>query len=141
VNFPDYIDVDPSLWWDPAVEVCEQEQFRDFTGVDSLAAFVCSILVFTGVQTLEHFLQRPLFYFPGLVGYRKDISDTPDVENAVEADKAVELEKTGEMAVGSKRCSGVVKGTEDSESTSSGPAEAAIDVGVPAGLEESEHEA
>ena len=140
VNVPTFFDVeDPALWWDPTVEVCEQVQFRDFTGVDSLSAFLCSILVFTGVQTIEHRLGRPLYNFPGLVPYRKDLSEPGDSEKVVEADKAVELEETE----GTKSyAGGVVKSIEDSEDSSSGPAaEPAIDVGIPAGIEGSEHEA
>ena len=141
VALPTFFDVeDPALWWDPTVEVCEQVQFRDFTGVDSLSAFLCSILVFVGVQFIEHRLGRPLYNFPGLVPYRKDTSEPDDTEKAaVEADKAVELEETGGST---SYAGGVVKSIEDSEDSSSGPtAEPAIDVGIPAEMEESEHEA
>lgn len=98
-NLPAFIDdADaPASWWnqtDPT-QTCEQTQFRDFTGVDSLSAFLCSILVFAGVQALENWLGRPLFNFPGLEPYRKDLGgDDHSVDKAVEAEKGVALEET-----------------------------------------------
>jgi hypothetical protein len=138
VNLPKFFDVDDTaLWWDPTVEVCEQEQFKDFTGVDSLSAFLCSILVFTGVQLIENKLGRPLFNFPGLVPYRKDLSEPGDTEKAAEVDKAVEMEET---TASKSYTEGVVKGIEDSEDSSSGNDPVpAIDVGIPAGKQDSEH--
>jgi Na+/proline symporter len=137
VNLPKFFDVDDALWWDPKVEVCEQEQFKDFTGVDSLSAFLCSILVFTGVQLIENKLGRPLFNFPGLVPYRKDLSEPGDTEKAAEVDKAVEMEET---TASKSYTEGVVKGIEDSEDSSSGNDPVpAIDVGIPAGKQDSEH--
>lgn len=137
---PTFFDVDdPALWWDPNVEVCEQTQYRDFTGVDSLSAFLTSILVFVGVQSLEHWLGRPLYRFPGLTPYRKDTGHEPATEKVIEADKAVEMEET----TGSYSA-GVAKDVQSSEEDSSGPegaAEPAIDVGVPAEIEEPEYAA
>jgi hypothetical protein len=54
------------------VEVCKQEQFKDFTGVDSLSAFLVSTIVFVGVQFIEHHRGGPLFSFPGDKGYDKE---------------------------------------------------------------------
>lgn len=60
--------------WDPETEPCEQAQFEDYTGVDSLAAFLCSVLVFVLIQTIEKYNgYKPLFSFPGLEPYEKDL--------------------------------------------------------------------
>ena len=58
--------------WDPAEEQCDQELFADFTGVDSLAAPLVSLILFVLVQWLEHMLDRPLFEFRGMQGYDKN---------------------------------------------------------------------
>lgn len=138
----------PGSWWNPTVDVCEQVQFRDFTGVDSLSAFVGSILVFVGVQSLEYWLGRPLFNFPGLVPYRKDTGHDDDhsVDKDVAAEKAVELDDTApgeEHTSASKSYSaGVAK--EGDDSSLEGTPEPAIEEGVAIAddnMEESEHEA
>lgn len=142
---PTFID-DPANWWDQTLEICEQVQFRDFTGVDSLSAFVCSILVFISVQCIEvYWLKRPLFNFPGLEPYRKETAEDTTTGKFVEADKAIELENTGaeEHTNDSKSYSaGVVKEDDYMEKEDDDyipeQAEPAIEVGVPT---DSEHEA
>jgi Na+/proline symporter len=62
--------------WDPEVDICYQETFSDFTGVDSLAAPIVSLLVFTLVQCLEHFKGEALFQFAGGVGYDKSKNES-----------------------------------------------------------------
>jgi hypothetical protein len=57
--------------WDPIEEQCDQRTFEDFTGVDSLAAPLVSLILFISVQFLEHIRKKPLFEFPGGVGYDK----------------------------------------------------------------------
>jgi Na+/proline symporter len=57
--------------WDPIEEQCDQRTLEDFTGVDSLAAFLVSLILFISVQFLEHIRKKPLFEFPGGVGYDK----------------------------------------------------------------------
>ena len=64
--------VNPTEVWDPTEEQCMQETYEDFTGVDSLSAPLVALIIFLLVQTLENRLQRPLFHFPGSVGYEKD---------------------------------------------------------------------
>jgi hypothetical protein len=137
----------PDSWWNPTVDVCVQEQYRDFTGVGSLSAFVGSILVFVGVQTLEYWLGRPLFNFPGLTPYRKDTGHDDAMDKDVAAEKAVELDDTapGEEAHSSESKSysaGVAK--EGGDSSLEGTPEPAIEEGVAVAednVEESEHEA
>jgi hypothetical protein len=86
---------------------------------------------------IENKLGRPLFNFPGLVPYRKDLSEPGDTEKAAEVDKAVEMEET---TASKSYTEGVVKGIEDSEDSSSGNDPVpAIDVGIPAGKQDSEH--
>ena len=101
-NLPTFVDPgDGSIpQWNPAVEACEQEQFKDFSGVDSLTAFLTSILVFVSVQALEHSRGgKPLFTFAGLTPYEKGtekqyIDKTEKTaagsEENVQADKVVE---------------------------------------------------
>jgi Na+/proline symporter len=69
--------VDPGVagtsQWDPVAQVCEQEQFKDYTGVDSLSAFLVSIAVFVLVQGIENYRGgKPLFTLPGMNPYEKD---------------------------------------------------------------------
>ena len=74
-NLPIFVDPqgESVSQWDPMVEACEQRQFKDYTGVDSLSAFLVSILVFCAVQSLEHLREgKPLFTFPGLAAYEKE---------------------------------------------------------------------
>lgn len=59
--------------WDPTSEQCEQQTFEDYTGVDSLAAPILSLIIFVGVQSIEHRIQKPLFNLPGMVGYEKEL--------------------------------------------------------------------
>jgi hypothetical protein len=68
--------------WDPTTEECEQARYKDYTGVDSLVAFFLSIVVYIGVQYLEHCLGRPLFTFPGGTPYDKPFPDSSDHDDA-----------------------------------------------------------
>lgn len=74
---PVFWDVDPGDMWDETVEPCVQESFEDFTGVDSLSAFLVCILSFVSVQTIEHCTGKPLFSFAGMQGYHKDTTEHP----------------------------------------------------------------
>lgn len=99
--YPSFIDVDPSLWWDPSTEPCDQQYFEDYTGVDSIAGFLCCLLVFLGIQTCEHYLGRPLFRFPGDEGYNKDTTEHPFKDSTVttkRADNDVEDEEEADSA-------------------------------------------
>jgi Na+/proline symporter len=81
---PTFVDGPVGSVWDPTVEVCEQEQYKDFTGVDSLSAFLASILVFLFIQFVEHKQGgRALFTFPGDKGYDKDLGQADEVEYPV----------------------------------------------------------
>lgn len=87
--FPTFFDKPVEELWDPAVEVCNSTQFKDYTGVDSLSAFLCSIVVFVSVTALEYARGgKPLFDFPGLRPYEKNLSRSAD-ESARKSDKAV----------------------------------------------------
>lgn len=72
--FPPFFDENVTDLWDPATEPCVQEQFEDYTGVDSIAAFVGSIIVFAVVQTLEGVMGEALFKLPWLEPYEKEIT-------------------------------------------------------------------
>ncbi len=114
-EFLDYGTAPSDLWptilnegvdqWDPATQECQQKRFKDFTGVDSLGAFLLSIITFVSVQFLEHQTGKPLFTLPGLVGYEKnlghdeDSSEKPiDKTNPVKPDSSDD-EKGGEAVV------------------------------------------
>lgn len=86
---PTFVDGPAGSVWDPTVEPCEQEKYSDYTGVDSLAAFGASTLVFLLIQFVEHRIGRPLFYFPGDVGYEKDLGGDKEIEGPGELDKSV----------------------------------------------------
>ena len=86
---PTFVDGPAGSVWDPSVESCEQEKYSDYTGVDSLAAFGASTMVFLLIQFVEHKIGRPLFYFPGGIGYEKDLGGEKAVEGPGELDKSV----------------------------------------------------
>ncbi|GAX18701.1 solute carrier family 5 (high affinity choline transporter), member 7 [Fistulifera solaris] len=89
--FPPFFDENVTNLWDPAVEPCVQEQFKDYTGVDSVAAFVGSVIVFALVQMLENSMGEPLFTLSWLEPYDKDIT----MEGEEEASKQIdETQKT-----------------------------------------------
>lgn len=72
---PPFFDVPAADIWDPVAEPCVQPQLEDFTGVDSLAAFVASIIAFWLVHWYEWGCLdgRPMFDFPGMQPYEKDL--------------------------------------------------------------------
>jgi hypothetical protein len=73
---PSFIDAPASDHWDPTTEPCVQESFKDYTGVNSIAAFLFCILVYLLVQWAEyHQGGRALFSFPGDVPYTKDTGE------------------------------------------------------------------
>jgi len=75
--FPEFIDVPSTDYWDQTSQPCEQEQFRDYTGVDSLASFLVCLLLFLSVQFLEFRLGRALFNYGGGEAYIKDTTEHP----------------------------------------------------------------
>jgi Na+/proline symporter len=97
-DLPTYVDPGDGAipQWDPTAQVCEQEKFRDFTGVDSLGAFFLSILVFTIVQTLENRTGKPLFTLPGLNAYNKEGQGEKNLEPPVDETEKVSDHKAVE---------------------------------------------
>lgn len=97
--FPAFFDVPPEDIWDPATEPCDQPQLEDFTGVDSLASFLASIVAFLMVQWIEWGCMdgRPLFDFPGLQAYEKDLGH-PDVEDHKDETNITKKEKEVDSA-------------------------------------------
>jgi hypothetical protein len=80
---PIFFDVPVGDQWDNAAEPCMQEQFKDFTGVDSIAGFLVSLILFTSIQLLEHLKGGPLFTFPGGQGYEKESMEDKGVQDSV----------------------------------------------------------
>ncbi|CAB9519598.1 affinity choline transporter 1 [Seminavis robusta] len=95
---PVFFDNSTEVLWDPEVEMCDQRRFEDYTGVDSLAAFLMSFVVFVLVQTAEHFNGGPLFILPGMTPYIKDLGEEEEEEGEV-----VEGEVNEKMIDGSKK--------------------------------------
>jgi hypothetical protein len=77
-KFPAFMDVNETEKWDPSVDQCIQEPYTDYTGVDSLSAFLVSILLFVLVQFLENMKGKPLFEFSGGTGYEKETKASKD---------------------------------------------------------------
>ena len=69
--FPVFFDQPPELLWNSTLEPCDQPQLKDYTGVDSLVAFIVSIITFLLVAGIEDCMGGPLFDFPGLQPYEK----------------------------------------------------------------------
>ena len=101
-NYPPFFDEPAENLWDPEFEKCSQRQLEDFTGVDSMAAFVVSVIVYISLQALEHYMEKPLFTLPGMTPYTKvlegdeeattrkgnDVSGRTRKENSDGSDKA-----------------------------------------------------
>jgi len=98
--FPPFFDVPAADIWDPVTEPCEQPQLEDYTGVDSLAAFLASIIAFLMVHWFEWgFMEgRPLFDFPGLQAYEKDLGHGHTHEDDTKQTKDAKNEDSGEDA-------------------------------------------
>lgn len=92
---PTFFDAPAEDLWDPAAEPCEGAQFEDYTGVDSLAAFIASVVVFVLVTLLEKGVGKPLFSFPGLSPYEKNFHEHDDPK-----DETVKTGDTGEKNEG-----------------------------------------
>lgn len=107
-KLPLFVDGNSTEVWDPSVEVCDQVRYRDFTGVDSLTAFLVCFLVYTGVQYLENNRDTPLFTLPGMQGYQKELGDEPiaqgkEIEKGFPVDDTVLKDETvTESGAGSK---------------------------------------
>jgi len=74
-NLPTFFDAPAEELWDPDAEPCISERFEDYTGVDSLASFLVSVLVFVGVALLERCVGKALFTMPGLSPYTKNFHE------------------------------------------------------------------
>jgi hypothetical protein len=90
-NLPTFVDATVNNTWDPTTEPCHADYYKDFTGVDSLSAFLLALSCFTAIQTWEAYHDyTPLFQFPGGTGYNKDLS-THDEEASADELVAKEL--------------------------------------------------
>jgi Na+/proline symporter len=83
-KLPSFVNGTDAEVWNPAEEVCIQVKYKDFTGVDSLSAFLGSILIFVLVQFLEHRRGgKALFTLPGMVPYQKQTSSNRAEEKVI----------------------------------------------------------
>ena len=96
-NFPVFFDLEPDLVWNPDDEPCVQERFRDFTGVDSLAAPLCALILYVGIQALENSMGKPLFSHPALEPYEKDLGHD-DIKDETEMVKDPQKDESGESS-------------------------------------------
>lgn len=75
-SFPVFFDEEDV--WDPVAEPCQQETWKDYIGVDSLSAFFAGLISFVAVAMIERCTGKPLFTFPGLEPYEKDLGGHKD---------------------------------------------------------------
>lgn len=89
-KLPVWADANATDIWDSTKEQCDQDRFRDYTGLDSLTAFMVSILTFLLFQFLENSVNqgKPLFCFPGNTPYDKN-----EHEKGVQVEEDKELEE------------------------------------------------
>ena len=85
---PTFFDAPAEDLWDPDAEPCVGERLEDYTGVDSLASFLISVVVFVGVTLLERCIGKALFTMPGIEGYVKNFHEHDPPKD--------ETQKTGE---------------------------------------------
>jgi len=62
-DYPSFMDVPLNWTWNVTAQPCEQRQYKDYTGMDSVASFVLAIVVFISVQYYEYKYNRSLFKF------------------------------------------------------------------------------
>jgi len=86
-GFPVFFDMPTADVWDPAVEQCQQARFKDYTGVDSLSAFAISVITFVVIQAIENSSGKPLFTFPGMDGYEKELGGEKSKEQEMAKDE------------------------------------------------------
>lgn len=99
-KFPTFFDVSEEDMWDPVEEPCVQEQLQDYTGVDSLAAFLASIIAFWALHWYEWGCLdgRAIFDFPGMHPYEKDLGPGHTYEDDTKRtkDEAVQIDDSEE---------------------------------------------
>ena len=95
-KIPTFFDEPAEALWDPAVEQCNSSRFEDYTGVDSFASFICSVVVFVVVTLLEGDGSQPLFDFPGLHPYEKLLAHSPDDDVVKKVDNTNKTDKLEE---------------------------------------------
>jgi Na+/proline symporter len=76
--YPGFFDVTPDLHWDKAS--CVQSRFKDYTGVDSLASPLFSLVVFTVVHLWEKSRGAPLIGGKYMTPYTKAVGGEAPVE-------------------------------------------------------------
>ena len=78
--YPGFFDVVDDDKWDKSS--CEQSRFKDFTGVDSLASPVFSLVVFAVVHLWEKSRGKPLIGGKYMTPYTKELGDAAPAEAA-----------------------------------------------------------
>jgi hypothetical protein len=138
-KFPLFFDAPVEAIWDPASEPCVQTRYDDYTGTDSIASFVAAVCVFTIVQTIENCRGgEPLFDFPGLTGYRKDMGGDDDAD--VEFDKGVPVDVTEGIGDTSLTIPIALRGIDESGKSKRMSDSSEMEMAVPVVEEEPEEE-
>ena len=79
--YPGFFDVPDADKWDKST--CVQSRFKDYTGVDSLASPVFSLVVFAVVHLWEKSRGKPLIGGKYMTPYTKELGDAaPDAAKA-----------------------------------------------------------
>lgn len=77
-DYPGFMDVPLNLTWNVTAHPCEQRQFKDYTGIDSVASFVLAIVVFISVQYYEYKYDHSLFKFAEEIQSRRRFRGSRD---------------------------------------------------------------
>ena len=106
-KLPPFFDANATDTWDPATEPCDQRRFSDYTGADSLTAFVVSIVTFLAFQFIENSINngKPLVEFAGMTPYDKN----EGMDKAVDAEEVEEDEDGDAKPAGGSEEDNVVK--------------------------------
>ena len=73
------------------------EQLRDYTGADSLAAFLAAAICFVAVTLIENSSGKPLFTMPGLEPYEKQL-ESEEHKDVTEMTKKVDPDASNKDA-------------------------------------------
>lgn len=91
--FPNFLDVEPELHWSRGEDQCPQTRLRDFTGVDSLASPIFSLLVFFIVHYGEKATGSAWNFLPAKCAWMVKPVPSPVVAKPVDSQDAEALDK------------------------------------------------
>jgi len=77
---PTFFDAPPEDHWTPGEDQCPQKRLRDFTGVDSLASPIFSILVFFAIHYGEKYTGKTFNFLPQSWAWMLEPVQVPSAE-------------------------------------------------------------